>query len=171
MLNTEMSSKNNSKQFQFVQNDLSTVDRSITPWVFVFGHRQMYAYNISTPENDMGDLEPLLMKYKVDIAFWGHIHFAQASCPMYKGKCINDQDESGYDAPIHTVIGNAGQSLKKIDYSPAPWSLYNVAKWGFSQVSISNATHMTMNFFLDVPIGEQPIIDHSFDLVREYPRV
>ena len=33
----------------------------------------------------IADLEPLLLQYKVDIAFWGHIHFAQLSCPMYAG--------------------------------------------------------------------------------------
>jgi len=171
MLNTEMSSHTNSRQHQFVENDLKNVNRTMTPWVFVFGHRQMYAYNISTPENDMGDLEPLLMQYKVDITFWGHIHFAQATCPMYKGKCVTTKDASGYDAPIHTVIGNAGQSLTPVSLPAAPWSNYCAAKFGFSHVEISNATHLSMKFFNDVPLGETPTIDHSFDLVRKYPRV
>ena len=170
MLNTEMSSANGSRQHQFVANDLSSVDRAVTPWVFVFGHRQMYSNNVTTPQNNMGDLEPLLLTYKVDIAFWGHIHFAQQSCPMYKAKCVLTKDAAGYDAPIHTVIGNAGQSLTPINYSPVSWSRYNVDKFGFSQVDVTNATHLTMNFFHDVPLGEAPVIDHSFDLVRAYPR-
>lgn len=41
MLNTEMSSLNGSRQFDFVAADLAAVNRSLTPWVFVVGHRQM----------------------------------------------------------------------------------------------------------------------------------
>jgi hypothetical protein len=170
MLNTEMSSHNNSRQYQFVENDLKHVDRSQTPWVLVFGHRQMYAYNISTPENEMGDLEPLLMKYKVDITFWGHIHFAQATCPMYKGKCVTTKDAAGYDAPIHTVVGNAGQSLTPVSLPAAPWSNYCAAKWGWSHVEVTNATHLTMRFYNDVPLQHMPTVDYSFDIIREYPR-
>lgn len=170
MLNTEMSSRNSSRQWSFVQNDLAQVNRSRTPWLLVFGHRQMYSNNVMGPQNDMGDLEPLFLQYKVDIAFWGHIHFAQASCPMYKAKCVTIKDASGYDAPIHTVIGNAGQGLTKINYKAAPWSLYNAAKWGWSHVEVSNATHMKMSFFNDVPLGSTPSVDWSFDIQREFPR-
>ena len=170
MLNTEMSSKNGSRQWTFVQRDLAQVNRLRTPWVLVFGHRQMYSNNVTTPQNNLGDLEPLLLEHKVDIAFWGHIHFAQASCPMYKAKCITSKDAAGYDAPIHTVIGNAGQGLTPINYKAAPWSLYNAAKWGWSHVEVSNATHMRMSFYNDVPIGSAPTVDWSFDVHRKYPR-
>ena len=89
---------------------------------------------------------------------------------MYRAKCVTTKDAGGYDAPIHTVIGNAGQSLTAINYEPAPWSVYNAAKWGFSHVDVTNATHLTMRFYDDAPIGEKPPVDHSFDLVRGYPR-
>ena len=42
MLNTEMSSLNGSRQHSFVEADLAAVDRTVTPWVFIVGHRQMY---------------------------------------------------------------------------------------------------------------------------------
>ena len=170
MLNTEMSSKKDSRQYQFVSNDLATVNRSQTPWVLVFGHRQMYAYNISSPENELGDLEPLLLTNKVDIAFWGHIHFAQATCPMFKGKCLEKKDAAGYDGVIHTVIGNAGQKLTPINYKQQPWSLYNADKFGFSHVEVLNATHLTMNFYNDAPLDSEPTVDYSFDIVRKFPR-
>ena len=130
-LNTEMNSSTGSRQYEFVAADLAAVNRTLTPWVFVFGHRQMYSGNSIAPQNSMGDLEPLLMKYvhslpntcsvqvqtlqphysakfdcryKVDIAFWGHIHFAQQTCPMFQGHCVNQTDEAGYDAPIHVNL-------------------------------------------------------------------
>ena len=75
MLHTEMSSAKSSRQHAFVAADLAAVNRTRTPWVIVAGHRQMYAGNAKLPQNALGDLEPLLMQYKVDIAFWGHIHY------------------------------------------------------------------------------------------------
>jgi hypothetical protein len=112
MVNTEMSSKNGSRQHAFVDADLAAVDRSITPWVLVFGHRQMYCGNMMGPGNDMGDLEPLFNDHKVDIAFWGHIHYAQRSCPMYKAQCVNKTDAAGCAAtPTHACAATHGRAL------------------------------------------------------------
>lgn len=125
------------------------------------------------PGNDMGDIEPLMMKYKVDIALWGHIHFAQASCPMYKAKCINTTDAAGYDAPIHAVVGNAGQSLTAIppEKDKAPWSVWNDPHWGYSHITVSNATHLQMDFYRDAPLDESNDVYHSFEINRAFPRV
>ena len=121
--------------------------------------------------NDMEDLEPLLLKHKVDIALWGHIHFAQRSCPMYKAQCVTTKDAAGYDAPIHAVVGNAGQSLTVLPATPAPWSVYNAKEWGWSHIAVSNATHLRMDYYGNVPLGVEPPVHHSFDIVRSFPRV
>lgn len=171
MINTEMPSLNGSRQFQFLEADLAAVDRSKTPWVFVHGHRQMYSGSMMTAGNALGDVEPLLLKYKVDIALWGHIHFAQASCPMYLAKCVTEKDAAGYDAPIHAVIGNAGQGLTAIPKKKAPWSVWNDPHWGYSHITVSNATHLKMDFYRDAPLGEANMIYHSFAINRAFPRV
>ncbi len=171
MLNTEVSSAKGSRQWQFVKNDLAKIDRSVTPWVLVFGHRQMYAYNVSHPANNLNDLEPLFLEGKVDIAFWGHIHFAQATCPLAYGKCVTVKDAAGYDAPIHTVIGNAGQGLTPLSVPAANWTTYNASEWGWSHVEVANATQLRMDFYADVPIGEEPPVHFSFTLNRRFPRV
>ena len=36
---------------------------------------------------------------------------------MFRAKCVTTKDAAGYDAPIHAVVGNAGQSLTAV---PAP---------------------------------------------------
>lgn len=41
MLHTEMSSGTSSRQYAFAAADLAAVDRTRTPWVAVFGHRQV----------------------------------------------------------------------------------------------------------------------------------
>ena len=171
MLNTEMSSLTGSRQHAFVDRDLAAVDRAVTPWVFIVGHRQMYSGNMMSAANAMQDLEPLMMKYKVDVAFWGHIHFAQLSCPMYKARCVATKDASGYDAPVHAVIGNAGQGITKVPVLKAPWSVYNEGHWGFSHVRISNATHLQLKFFNDAPLGSPNPVRQTLELVRAFPRV
>ena len=32
----------------------------------------------------------------------------QVSCPVYKGVCITEPDETGYYAPVHQIIGMGG---------------------------------------------------------------
>jgi hypothetical protein len=171
MVNTEMSSLNGTRQHDFLAADLAAVDRSKTPWVLVLGHRQMYSGNMMGPGNDMGDIEPLLLQHKVDIALWGHIHFAQASCPMYRAICANTSDAAGYDAPIHAVIGNAGQSLTALPATKAPWSIWNDAHYGFSHITVSNATHLRMDYYRDAPLDETASVYHSFEINRAFPRV
>ena len=70
------------RQYSWLENDLVGVERSVTPWVVVYGHRPMYCTN-----NDRDDctvyetrtrtglpllkwwgLEPLLAQYGVDLA-------------------------------------------------------------------------------------------------------
>eukprot|EP00039_Didymoeca_costata_P023149 m.6158 g.6158 ORF g.6158 m.6158 type:complete len:635 (+) comp3490_c0_seq1:62-1966(+) len=171
MMNTEMNSSVGTKQYDFLKQDLASVNRSATPWVFLSGHRQLISGNDANPANDLNDVEDLLMTYKVDLAFWGHIHFAQATCPMYKGKCVTEKDAGGYDAPIHTVIGNAGQGLTKVDYKLAPFNLYNVGEWGYSMVTIYNSTLVQMDFYADAPLDAASPIHHTFTIERKYPRV
>jgi hypothetical protein len=172
-VNTEMSSSDGSRQLQFVAADLAAVNRSKTPWVVVLGHRQMYSGNSMGHQNAMGAMEPLFAKYKVDIAFWGHIHFAQRSCPMVAAKCVNQTDAAGYDAPIHAVIGNAGQSLTAFPPAneTAAWSVYQGSEWGFSHMRAHNATHLTLDFYADAPLDGKAPIHHSVTLVRKFPRV
>ena len=123
--------------------DLAAVDRAVTPWVVILGHRQMYADRAMGPQNELGALEPLLVAHKVDLALWGHIHFAQRSCPMVNASCVTATDAAGYDAPIHAVIGNAGQSLTKFTTPRAAWSVYEASEWGFSLMTVHNATHLS----------------------------
>ena len=48
----------------------------------------------------------LIQKYNVDLALWGHHHSYQRTCHVYKEKCTEN-------APLHLVIGMAGQGLSQ----------------------------------------------------------
>ena len=69
-----------SSQYAFLDKDLASVNRSVTPWVVLAGHRPSYYIQSSgcvgpdTSDNFCAgsvDVEPLLMKHKVDLALWG----------------------------------------------------------------------------------------------------
>lgn len=124
-------------------------------------------------QNAMGALEPLLVHHKVDLAFWGHIHYAQRSCPMVNATCVTKTDAAGYDAPIHAIIGNAGQSLSTFPppSGRAKWSVYQAKEWGFSHMTIHNATHLTLDYYADAPLDATAPLHHSVTLVRAFPRV
>ena len=46
----------------------------------------------------------IAQEFKVDIAFWGHHHTYQRTCPVYKSVCTDD-------GLIHVIIGMAGREL------------------------------------------------------------
>jgi len=109
------------------------------------------------------NLEPLLMKYSVDIALWGHVHNYERTCPVYNEQCIGDVNNPG--ATIHFVIGMAGQSLTTDWQVPIPtWSEVKALEFGYSRIHVVNNTQLHFQFVLnnngevfdDVWISKQP---------------
>ena len=70
MMDTEVEMHEESDQYEFLERDLASVDRARTPWVVFMGHRPMYS--IWGRDSDIGAVEDLLMKNKVDLVLWGH---------------------------------------------------------------------------------------------------
>ena len=105
-------------QFKWLEHDLAAVDRVQTPWVVVLGHRPMWpapphvhAKDNCTKDKSCSALEDLMYTHQVDLTVVGHVHYAQQSCPVYKGACRTPNATGGYDAPTHVVAGNGGQAL------------------------------------------------------------
>lgn len=169
---SEMSVKVGSAQMAFFERDLSRVDRSRTPWVIVMGHRPMYSSTSNPkgfdPDLPWEDVEKVFVKHEVDLCLWGHVHNAEVTCPMINGTCINGMPGE-YTAPVHAVIGNAGQSLtrfctdsshtcccsslgpscKAACDSVPKWSQWRMDGFGFSSLEVEGSTRLTMNFYQD----------------------
>jgi hypothetical protein len=121
IMSTEHNFTKGSVQYQYLENDLQNVDRSLTPWLVVIGHRPMYCYF----NNDTGfyagiqpvakllrdNLEELFMEYRVDLALWGHEHAYQRTCAVYKEECVG----SG-NATVHVIVGMGGQKHSTTNY-------------------------------------------------------
>lgn len=94
--------------------------------------------------NHMRDeLEPILVRYHVDVAFWGHIHQYERSCPISASGACAGPGEFG---TVHIVIGNAGNNYQdawdEIDshHFPIPsWMVMRTMDYGFGAIS-ANAT-------------------------------
>jgi len=150
-MSTEHYYHKGSPQYEFLENDLANVDRTVTPWVVLSGHRPMYidSMNNSTFTGDLTVarelrqvLEDLMVQYGVDVAFWGHHHSYQRTCHVYRQQCYL----SGF--PVHLVIGMAGMSLS-LNTAPTPpdWLMFlDVEEYGYSRVS-ANATHFHFKYF------------------------
>jgi hypothetical protein len=120
--------------------------RAVTPWIVVTGHRPFYS---SEPDycqcvgggwiskDRIVNIEPLLIRYAVDITVTGHLHCYERIHPNINGTKVQlpitdpataqvkYQDPS---YPVHIVQGNAGglQEEKWIKQRPA-WSAIRYA--------------------------------------------
>jgi len=164
-INTEMPLAAGTEQYKWIESDLQSVDRKVTPWVIFSGHRPMYSANFFVPHFE--PIEPLMMKHQVDLVLWGHVHYASATCPVYQKKCVKASVAGGYDAPIHTIIGNGGQSLSPVPEKVTEWTKFIKSEWGYSRIHIHNATHLKM-FFHD---NKDNKIHYSITIERAYPRI
>ncbi|KAF7031168.1 hypothetical protein CFC21_042539 [Triticum aestivum] len=148
VMSTEHAWSEKSEQYNWMEKDLSSVDRSRTPWVIFIGHRPMYSSNVgiipSVDPDFVASVEPLLLNNKVDLVFFGHVHNYERTCAVYKGKCrgmprkdasgIDTYDNSNYTAPVHAIVGAGGFSLDGFSLIPQSWSLSRISEFGYARV-------------------------------------
>ncbi|KAI0527987.1 Metallo-dependent phosphatase-like protein [Xylaria bambusicola] len=102
------------QQLAFLEADLASVDRTVTPWVVVGGHRPWYTTGNTVCGPCQAAFEPLLYKYGVDLAIFGHVHNSQRFQPVYNGT----PDAAGLqdpNAPMYIVAGGAGNIEGMVD--------------------------------------------------------
>jgi hypothetical protein len=100
------------QQLDFVNADLASVDRSITPWVVVAGHRPWYTTAGDATSHGgctqcQTAFESIFYRYGVDIGVFGHVHNSQRFLPVYN----NTADPAGMNnpkAPMYIVSGGTG---------------------------------------------------------------
>lgn len=118
-MSTETNFLPGSNQYRFLKQDLERVDRGKTPFVVVQGHRPMYTSSSGHKDAPLRQrmvehIEPLLVKNKVSLALWGHVHRYERFCPLNNFTCgnleRNGEDDDDWKAfPVHIVIGMGGQ--------------------------------------------------------------
>jgi acid phosphatase len=96
------------QQTDFLKADLASVDRTVTPWVIVAGHRPWYSTGTSNGcSSCQTAFEQIFYQYGVDLGVFGHVHNSQRFAPVYNGTA----DANGMKdpkAPMYIVAGGAG---------------------------------------------------------------
>ncbi|KAK7834134.1 purple acid phosphatase 15 [Quercus suber] len=95
-------------QYKWLERDLASVDREVTPWLVAAWHPPWYSTYMAhyrEAECMRVEMEDILYKYGVDIVFNGHVHAYERSNRVYNYTL----DPCG---PIHIVVGDGGNREK-----------------------------------------------------------
>jgi len=163
-----------SSQWQFVVNDLMTVDRQLTPWVVVGFHRpfltsSLYGHQFKSDivvSNDIRSaFEEIFFQYQVDVTLSGHVHYYLRSCPVYQKTCMGYNSTTGEaNGPVHVHMGNGGFEFTWFvnPTPPAYWDAMAM-EHGYARVQ-ANGTHFSMQA---VSSDTGNLLD-SFSLVKPF---
>lgn len=130
-------------EYDWLVNDLASVNTTVTPWVFVVFHQPYVNSNTHHSMKKEGRpmqqaIETLLYESGVvDLAFCGHVHAYERSCRVYEYECVAD-------APYYITIGDGGnkEGLAVPWVEPQPeWSLFRQASYGHGELTVYNRTH------------------------------
>jgi hypothetical protein len=137
------------QQLAFLEADLASVDRTITPWLIVGGHQPWYSTGDSgsrcAPCQEA--FEGLFYKYGVDLGVFGHVHNSQRFNPVNNGiadpKGLNDPK-----APMYIVAGGAG-NIEGLSDAGANFSTNKFAydtDFSYGKINFLNKTNMRVDF-------------------------
>lgn len=147
--------KEGTDQYKFIEECLATADRQKQPWLIFIAHRVLgyssdswYAEEGSF-EEPMGreSLQKLWQRYKVDLAFYGHVHSYERTCPIYENNCVSSEKSSysgTFNATIHVVAGGGGSHLSDFTTLQTSWSFFKDYDFGFVKLTAFN--HSTLLF-------------------------
>lgn len=148
MLSSEHNLTSGSDQYEWLENDLKSVNRTITPWLVVEMHRPMYNsvryWGGATVALGMrSEFEDLLYEYRVDLVLSGHYHSYLRTCDgLYRGEC-----KSG--GPTYVTVGTGGAPLDGdgVGFIPNGWTeVYDNRRHGVGRAGAYNASAMLWEF-------------------------
>jgi len=151
-------------QYNWLKKDLSSVNRTLTPWIVLFGHRPMYCTNddrddctkfetrtrVGLPLIKWWGLEEVLNDHGVDLAIWAHEHSYERLLPTFNRKVVQSPDPSlpyiNPRATVHITTGSAGCREKIDGFTPNPpsWSAFRSSEYGFAVMSVLNSSHLEL---------------------------
>lgn len=159
-----------SPQYKFIEADLASVNRTITPWIIFGGHRAMYinsnyggkpGSDITVMDDLVANIEPLLFKYRVNIGFYGHNHVVQRHSAVYQQKVVQ-RSELRYDsegnkvfwqedpqATVQFVFGTGGAGFTPNAMSGDEQPVWNEGffyDWGYARAEAISATSLKMDW-------------------------
>ncbi|CAI9098920.1 OLC1v1035653C1 [Oldenlandia corymbosa var. corymbosa] len=175
IIDSEHDWREGSEQYKFIEKCLATADRKHQPWLIFAAHRPLgyssndwYANEGSFEEPEgRAHLQKLWQKYRVDIAFFGHVHNYERVCPIYQNQCVKEGTShySGVvNGTIHVVAGGGGSHLSQFTKINTFWSIYKDYDWGFVKLTAFNRSSL---LFENKKSSDGKVYD-SFTISRDY---
>jgi predicted phosphodiesterase len=173
-------------QLAWLEKDLMSVDKSVTPWIVAGGHRPIYCSRrgysdsngvpISDPANLQKAMEDLFYKYGVDLFLTGHVHAYERMYPTYANSATS-QDYNNPTATTYVIAGAAGNTEglsndKNSSWnSPSPnWSAHRYGEgFGYGMLSFwdnsSTQQHYAQwQFFRSLDNG----VEDEFTITKDF---
>lgn len=174
---------------RFIGNDLAGLNRTLYPWVIVFGHRPLYCsanlsssvflkevprirYNPDCLENAQflrSIFEDVWYNNSVDLVITGHVHAYERLANVYQNESVPCQEQSvnyckGAKAPVYIVTGVPGQddSYSPVSPTPLPFSVKQDDRLGYSRITVYNTTHL----LFEQVLSETGVVIDSLLLVK-----
>lgn len=175
---TEHDWREGSEQYKFIEQCFASANRHKQPWLIFAAHRVLgYSSNDwyakeGSFEEPMGreHLQKLWQKYKVDMAFYGHVHNYERVCPIYQNQCVNKETShySGVvNGTIHVVVGGGGSNLNRFTTINTTWSLFKDYDYGFVKLTAFDQS----NLLFEYKKSKDGKVYDSFTISRDYKDV
>ncbi|MED6212696.1 putative inactive purple acid phosphatase 27, partial [Stylosanthes scabra] len=166
------------EQYKFIEQCLASVDRKQQPWLIFAAHRPLgysssYWYGMEGSfAEPMGReaLQKLWQKYKVDIAFYGHVNSYERICPIYQNQCVSEEKrhyKGNVKGTIHVVVGGGGCQLSDFTTSAPIWSIYRDRDYGFGKLTAFNHSYLEFEY----KKSKDGTVPDYFTIHREYKDV
>lgn len=153
-MSTEHDYAPGSPQYNWLVQDFEKAvkNRKNVPWIFLVGHRPMFSSDLDgwgahrPGAYFQSIIEPLLVKYGVDVYWSGHQHCYERTWPMINGTSVTYSNNRVYrnpGRPSYIVQGTAGAFIGEEWVEPRPsWIVLREQMYGYGRLSLFNATHM-----------------------------
>lgn len=137
------------QQLEFLEADLASVDRTVTPWVVVGGHRPWYSTGGSSNicSSCQTAFEPILYKYGVDLAIFGHVHNSQRFLPV-NNSIADPNGMNNPTAPMYIVAGGAGniEGLSSVGSNFSTNVFAYAADFSYATVTFLDTNNLQVEF-------------------------
>ncbi|KAK9926650.1 hypothetical protein M0R45_023866 [Rubus argutus] len=175
---TEHDWREGSEQYKFMEKCFASANRHKQPWLIFAAHRVL-GYSSDSWYGEEGsfdepmgrdDMQKLWQRYKVDIAFYGHVHNYERICPIYQNQCVNSET-SNYsgtvNGTIHVVVGGGGSHLSDFSTLQTFWSIYKDLDFGYTKLTAYNHSSLLFEYMKS---SDGKVYD-SFTISRDYKDV
>ena len=122
--------------------------RARVPWLVVASHVPMYSQD-GDSASLQADVEPLLLRYGVDVYASGHDHFYQAAWPVGPSGAVPAKSYTSPRAPVHILSGAGAAPAFGAEppragaHGAAPAYLRTlINRWSYSRLAALNSSHL-----------------------------